>query len=128
MTMDRQQILDLVHRWAQAELHGDVDAYDQLLSTEFVGIGPVGFTLTERQWADRHQGDLKNHHFEVLEPHVRLHGDAAIVNAVQRQRTTAMGRDTSGSFRLTLVAVREHGRWVIANIQLSGPLRSPTGA
>jgi hypothetical protein len=33
-----------------------------------------------------------------------LYGYTAIVAGVQDQRTTAMGRDVSGSFRLTLVA------------------------
>ncbi|MFC6080241.1 DUF4440 domain-containing protein [Sphaerisporangium aureirubrum] len=123
--MSRQQILDLVDRWAKAELHGDVGAYDDLLTDDFAGIGPVGFSLTKQQWAGRHQGPLKNHHFEIHERQVRFHGDTAIVGGVQEQRTTAMGRDTSGSFRVTLVAVRAGDRWLIANIQLSGPLQDP---
>lgn len=122
----KQQILDLVQRWAQAELDGDVAAYDRLLTPDFVGIGPVGFALDAQQWAGRHRGDLTNHEFEIEEPEVRVHGDAAIVNGVQRQRTTARGHDTSGAFRLTLIAVRHGDAWAIANIQLSGPLRSPT--
>ncbi|GAA4573027.1 DUF4440 domain-containing protein [Planotetraspora kaengkrachanensis] len=123
--MSRQQVLDLVDRWAQAELHGDVAAYDDLLTVDFAGIGPVGFVLGGRQWAGRHQGPLENHHFAILEPQVRFYGDTAVVSGVQDQRTTAMGRDTSGSFRLTLVAVRQDERWLIANIQLSGPLQDP---
>jgi len=122
-----EQILDLVERWAQAELRGDVDAYDQLLTDDFVGAGPVGFTLTKPQWAGRHRHRLHNEEFEVLEPQVRIYGDVAVVNGIQKQRTIAMGRDASGSFRLTLVAVRDHDRWAIANLQLSGPLR-PTDA
>lgn len=51
--------------------------------------------------------------------------DAAVVEAVQRQTTTAMGRDTSGSFRLGLVAIRTGQAWRIAHIQLSGPLIKP---
>ncbi|HEU5027879.1 MAG TPA: DUF4440 domain-containing protein [Spirillospora sp.] len=123
--MSRQQILDLVHRFADAELNGDTAAYERLLSPDFTGIGPVGFVLDGRQWAGRHD-DLANHAFEVLDPQVRLYGDAAVVTAVQRQRTTARGHDASGSFRLTLVAVRDGDRWTIANLQLSGPLRPPT--
>ncbi|MGI5321320.1 DUF4440 domain-containing protein [Actinomadura nitritigenes] len=121
----RRRILDLVERFADAELHGDAAACDRLLAPGFSGIGPVGFVLDGRQWAGRH-GDLTNHAFEVLDPEVRLYGDAAIVTAVQRQRTTARGHDASGSFRLTLVAVRDgDDRWSIANLQLSGPLRPP---
>lgn len=126
--MSRQQILDLVHRWAHAELHGDVAAYDDLLTADFAGIGPVGFTLTKRQWVDRHHGDLTNHAFEIVGPQVRVYGDTAIVGGVQRQRATARGHDAGGSFRITLVAVRDDDRWAIANIQLSGPLRAPDAA
>ena len=115
-------VLSLVTRWATAELHGDVAAYDELLDPGFVGIGPVGFVLTKQQWAARHRGDLTNHEFEVLDPHIRLYGDTAIVVAVQQQRTTAKGRDTSGSFRIAIVAVRRGDRWTIANVQLSGPI------
>ncbi|MVZ99686.1 DUF4440 domain-containing protein [Actinomadura sp. LD22] len=122
--MSRQEILDLVHRFADAELTGDKAAYERLLGPDFTGIGPVGFVLDGRQWAGRHD-DLTNHAFEIIDPHVRLYGDAAIVTAVQRQRTTARGHDASGSFRLTLVAVRDGDRWTIANLQLSGPLRQP---
>jgi len=125
---DSQQVLGLVQRWAAAELAGDVNAYDHLLTADFTGVGPVGFVLTSEQWAKRHLGDLHNEKFEVLDPHVRIYGDppdAAVVEAVQRQTTTAMGRDTSGSFRLGLVAVRAGQDWRIAHIQLSGPLIKP---
>ncbi|HEY3683626.1 MAG TPA: nuclear transport factor 2 family protein [Streptosporangiaceae bacterium] len=124
--MNTQQILDLVTRWSQAELTGDVAAYDDLLTADFAGIGPVGFVLDRAQWAGRHRGGLTNHEFEVVEPKVRAYGDAAIVSGVQRQRTTARGHDASGAFRLTLVAVRQGGGWAIANIQLSGPLQAPS--
>jgi uncharacterized protein (TIGR02246 family) len=121
----QSDILDLLQRWASAELNGDSHAYADLLTQDFVGVGPVGFVLNGEQWAQRHKGDLKNHEFEVLEPHVRSYGDAAIVEAVQRQVTTAMGRDTSGKFRLGMVLVRSDPSWRIAHIQLSGPLIAP---
>lgn len=36
--------------------------------------------------------------------------DMATVEAVLEQRTSVMGRDTSGSFRLDVVAVKQEGR------------------
>ena len=125
---DAQQVRDLVQRWAAAELAGAVEAYHDLLTADFVGVGPVGFVLTGQQWAQRHRGDLHNEEFEVLDPRLRIYGDpahTAVVEAVQRQTTTAMGRDTSGSFRLCLVAIRTGPTWRIAHIQLSGPLIKP---
>ncbi|MER6004610.1 nuclear transport factor 2 family protein [Nonomuraea angiospora] len=122
----QEQVLDLVRRWARAEFDGDADAFDDLLGDDFAGIGPVGFKLDKQQWAGRHRGDLKNHHFEILDPQVRLHGDTAIVGGVQEQRTSVRGHEVNDSFRLTLVAVKQGERWVIANIQLSGPLQDPS--
>jgi uncharacterized protein (TIGR02246 family) len=122
---DQSAVLDLVQRWATAELTGDVEAYQWLLAPDFVGVGPVGFVLDAKQWAQRHHGDLKNHEFEVNDPRVRLYGDTAVVEAVQKQRTTVMGRDTSGSFRLGIVAVKHGDRWLLAHVQLSGPLIAP---
>ncbi|HEY0450108.1 nuclear transport factor 2 family protein [Actinophytocola sp.] len=119
------EILDLIQQWASVELDGDVDAYKELFAEDFVGIGPVGFVLNRDQWAGRHVHGLKNHEFTVTDPHVRTYGETAIVEAVEQQRTTAMGRDTSGSFRVGVVVVRQDGRWVIAHIQLSGPLIAP---
>ena len=118
--------LDLVHRFETAELTGDTDAYQDLLHTDFRGIGPVGFVLDKDAWAGRHLGDLTNHEFRIDEPEVRQLGDATVVvTGVQRQRTTAMGRDTSGSFRIGMVAVRDHDRWLVAQVQLSGPMIAP---
>jgi uncharacterized protein (TIGR02246 family) len=124
--MSQQQILDLVARWSRAELDGDLDAYDELLAPDFIGIGPVGFVLGKEDWTGRHREGLTNHHFAVVQPQVKTYGDdVAVVTAVQEQRTTARGHDSSGSFRLILVATQEHDRWAITHLQLSGPLRTP---
>jgi uncharacterized protein (TIGR02246 family) len=125
--MSEHEVLDLIQRWAKVELAGDADGYDGLLSADFTGIGPVGFVLDKQQWAARHRGGLHNERFEVVESTVRLFGDdMAIVTGIQNQVTTFKGHDNSGAFRLTVVAVKPDDRWVIANIQLSGP-RGPSG-
>ena len=121
--MSDQQILDLIQRWADVELRGDADGYRDLLAPDFLGIGPVGFVLTADQWANRHRGDLHNDEFEVQDPHVRIFGGTRRSSKPScGRRPTAMGRDTSGSFRLVVVAVEHEGHWLVASIQLSGPL------
>jgi hypothetical protein len=96
------------------------------LDPDFAGIGPVGFVLNRDQWTGRHRdGNLTNHAFDLLDPQVVTYGDTAIVRAVLNQRTTARGRDTSGSFRVGLVAVQSDERWAIASVQLSGPMIAP---
>jgi uncharacterized protein (TIGR02246 family) len=122
--MSEQEVSDLVKRYATAELNGDADAYDDLVTDDFHGVGPVGFVLDKQQWVGR-LANVKNDAFEVKDATVRTYGDSAVVVGVQDQKTTVMGRDTSGQFRLTLVVVKQDGRWAIANAQLSGPLRAP---
>jgi uncharacterized protein (TIGR02246 family) len=124
--MSEQEVLDLVKRWSEVELAGDADAYEGLLTADFLGIGPVGFMLNKEQWIGRHRGgNMKNSAFEVKEISVRVHGDTAVVVGVQDQKTKVMDRDTSGQFRLTLVTVKQDGTWKIGNAQLSGPLVDP---
>jgi uncharacterized protein (TIGR02246 family) len=122
--MSEQEVSDLVKRYATAELNGDAGAYDDLVTDDFQGIGPVGFVLNKQQWVGR-LANVKNDAFEVKDATVRLYGDTAVVVGVQDQTTTVMGRDTSGQFRLTLTVVKQDGKWAIANAQLSGPLRAP---
>ncbi|MGH3760838.1 nuclear transport factor 2 family protein [Actinophytocola sp.] len=124
--MSEQEVLDLVKRWATAELNEDADALGGLLADDFTGIGPLGFVLTKQRWTGRYRGgELKNSEFEVVDAQVRAYGDTAVVVGVQKQETTFAGNDTGGQFRLTLVAVRRDAGWVIANLQLSGPLGPP---
>lgn len=126
-SMSDNEILDLVQRWAAAELGEDADSLEQLLTDDFTGIGPLGFVLTRQQWVGRYRGggDVKNSAFEVLEPQVKVYGDAALVVGVQKQETTYQDHDLGGQFRLGLVAAKQDGRWLVAGIQLSGPLGPP---
>jgi uncharacterized protein (TIGR02246 family) len=124
--MGEQAVKDLVNEWAAAELAGDAAALDKLLTDDFQGVGPVGFVLDREQWTQRHAaGGVQNHELTVSDPHVRLYGDTAVVEAVETQRTTAMGMENSGSFRIAVVATVQDGRWVIAHVQFSGPMIAP---
>lgn len=67
-----------------------------------------------------------NQAFAVTGPQVHEHGDAAVVVGVEVQETTFGEVDNSGSFRLTLVAVRTADNWRVASVHL-GPLQMPPG-
>lgn len=120
----QDQILDLSRHWADAERQSDAAALEGLLAGDFVAIGPRGFVLNRQQWLDRYgSGDLKNEAFDVREVSVREYGDdTAIAIGVQEQRATFQGHDASGRFRLGMVTVRQAERWLIAGLQLSGPI------
>lgn len=121
--MTHEQILDLIRRWAEAELHADVAALDALLAADFIGVGPRGFVLKRQQWLDRYRsGDLRNDAFSLQDVSMRDYGEAAVAVGIQDQCTTFQGHNASGQFRVSLVFVRQAGCWLIAGWQASGPI------
>lgn len=117
-------VLDLVRRWAAAEQANDAGALDGVLADDFAGIGPFGFVLAREQWLARFGDGLENRAFAVEDPQVREYGSTAVVVGVQSQRSSWQGRDSSGRFRVTMVAVAPAGRWLLAHVHI-GPLQAP---
>jgi ketosteroid isomerase-like protein len=120
-------VLDLVQRWAAAEQQNDAAMLDGLLADDFVGIGPLGFVVPRDQWLLRFEHGLDNRAFAVEDAHVREYGLAAVVVGVLAQQTSYRGRDNSGRFRVTLVAVHPADDWLLANVRI-GPLQTPSAA
>jgi ketosteroid isomerase-like protein len=119
------QILDLGQRWADAESHGDAAALGALLADDFVLVGPLGFILDKPQYlGSRRSGDLKHSSFVWDDVRVRLYGDTAVVIGSQTQQSTYQGRDASGRFRVTQIAVRLEGHWRLVGLHLS-PIAQP---
>jgi ketosteroid isomerase-like protein len=119
-------VLDLVGRWTTAEQDNDAEALDKLLASDFVGVGLLGFVLDRDQWLARFGNGLENRAFAVEDAQVRDYGAAAVVVGVLAQQTSFQGRDNSGRFRLTLVAVRPADRWLLAGAHI-GMLQQPAG-
>lgn len=116
----KQDVEELGQEWAAAELRGDTAALQRLLADDFVGIGPRGFMLTKEQWLARFAaGDIRYSSFTWDEVQVRVYGDAVIATGRQAQTGTHRGSDVSGQLRVTLVFVRQHGRWLLAGLHLS---------
>jgi uncharacterized protein (TIGR02246 family) len=122
------QVRQLGQSWAEAEERTDAQALAPLLAEDFVLVGPLGFVLDKPQYlGSRRSGDLRHTSFTWEDVRVRMYGDAAVAVGVQAQRSTYQGRDASGRFRVTQVAVEQDGRWVIAGIHLS-PIAQPSGS
>jgi ketosteroid isomerase-like protein len=124
-TSNQQDILDFLQRWIDAERKADHGTLDELLTDDFVGVGPRGVTLTKDQWLERYRtGALKHTTFDLEELQVRDYGTAAGVVAVQAQQSSYQEHDAGGRFRVGLMIVRPDGRWLLAGAQLS-PLLGP---
>jgi hypothetical protein len=121
------EFADILAQWIDAEGRGDTTVLDILLDREFRGDGPMGFVHTKEQWLHRHRrGDLVYQAFGWQDTEVRVYDDTAVVRGIQAQTASYRGRDCSGWFHGTLVAVRRDGRWSVVNVQLSR-LADPPG-
>jgi hypothetical protein len=98
------EVRDLGARWA-AELAGDTDALGSLVTDDFVGVGPLGYRLTKRQWLGRYtSGDLAN---------------PAIAVGIQRQQAAYQRRPANGRFWVTQLLIQGDNGWRIAGLHLS---------
>jgi len=102
-TVATQEIEELQERWVAAELNADVATLDSILDPDFVGVGPLGFTLNKQAWLGRHRsGELKYRSLALEEASIRLYGDAAVTVAAQPQKATYQGNEVPGGrFRIT---------------------------
>jgi ketosteroid isomerase-like protein len=107
--------------WAEAERAGASAALDALLTDDFLGVGPFGFTLPKAEWVSRRDGGLVYETFDVDEVTPRIHGDAALVTLRQRVRGSYQGQPIPEVARATLGLVKDKGvdRWRLAGIHLS---------
>jgi Domain of unknown function (DUF4440) len=59
MSTTADQIDELGARWVAAELAGDTDTLESIVTDEFRLVGPFGFVLNKDQWLDRYRsGDF----------------------------------------------------------------------
>jgi len=98
--------------WAEAERTRDIDFLDSHLTADFVGVGPLGFTLPKVAWLDRHQGDdLRYTTFAVDEVDIHNFDPVAVV--------IARGGPLPEVLRNTFVLVADGDDWQIATLHMS---------
>ncbi len=111
------EIDQFLDRWTTGEREGDAATLDTLLTDDFVGVGPLGFTLPKPAWLGRHaSGDLTYETFELDELQTRVHGDTAVITARNEAQGAFMGQATPPSLRVTLVVVNGGGGWQLAGL------------
>ncbi len=105
--------------WSAAERAGNATKLDELLTDDFVGIGPLGFSLSKPEWIGRHDGGLHYDSFDVETSHVRTYGDVVVVIAREHQRGTAFGNPIPEAVQATHVLVRDGDRWRLTALHMS---------
>jgi ketosteroid isomerase-like protein len=117
MTDSIQAFLD---QWSAAEQAGDTQRLDGLLTDDFAGIGPLGFTLSKQAWLDRHRScDLRYDRFNLAEVQTRVYGPTAIVTSRNNTGGRYQGHPIPEATRATLVLVSADAKWRLAAIHMS---------
>jgi hypothetical protein len=112
------KIRDVQNEFDKAELHADTKKLDQLLTDDFLSIGPRGFVLNKEQWINRHK-QFRYEQLDTSEMNIRLYGDTAIVTDTQKNKATFNNEPVSLSVRVSQVWIHENSQWKLASIQFS---------
>jgi hypothetical protein len=114
----KEIILDLQHKFDQAELHGNKAALNDLLTDDFISIGPKGFLLNKNNWIGRHD-QFKYDKLETSDTDVHLYDKAAIIRNIQRNEASYKNEPVKVAVRVSQVWVNENDQWKLAGIQFS---------
>src|SRR5947207_6576761 len=92
-------ISQLQRRFDEAELKGDKEELHEMISDDFLSIGPKGFVLDKSQWINRHD-QFKYYELKTDEMDIRMHGPTAIVRNVQRNKAEYKGHPVQVATRV----------------------------
>jgi pimeloyl-ACP methyl ester carboxylesterase/ketosteroid isomerase-like protein len=123
---ETDQVIDSIQafldQWSAAEQAGDPQRLDALLTDDFAGIGPLGFTLPKPAWLDRHRSrDLRYDSFSLGEVQTRVYGPTAVVTARNNTGGRYQGHPIPEATRATLVLVNDNddAGWRLAAAHMS---------
>ncbi len=115
----KRQVEALEEQCRQAELSGDVDVMDKLLSDDYIGISMTGRVNTKMQQLDRmrmHKIALTK--IDLGEMQVKLVGSIAIVTSRAEVEGSNDGKPIKGIYRYTRVYQRlPTGSWKITSFE-----------
>jgi ketosteroid isomerase-like protein len=115
----KRQVEALEDQWRAAQLAGDIEVMDKLLSDDYIGISMTGQVNTKAQQLDR----ARNHklmltRLDLGEMQVKLVGSIAIVTSLAEVEGTNEGQPVRGTFRYTRVYQRlPTGEWKITSFE-----------
>jgi ketosteroid isomerase-like protein len=115
----KHQVEKLEEVWRTAQMSGDVDAMDKLLSDDYVGITMTGQVVTKMQQLDRmRKRNLVLTKIEFQDVKLKLIGSTAIVTSLAEVEGTNDDQPMHGMYRSTRVYSRlANGSWQITNYE-----------
>jgi ketosteroid isomerase-like protein len=115
----KRQVEKLEETWRVAQLNGDVETMDRLLSDDYIGITMNGQIVTKMQQLDRMRTrTLSLTKIELDDVKVKLIGQTAVVTSHADVEGTNDGESVHGNYRYTRVYTRiANGSWKITNFE-----------
>jgi ketosteroid isomerase-like protein len=115
----KHQVEKLEQVWRTAQLNGDVQAMDNLLSDDYVGITMTGQVVTKEQQLDRMRNrNMVLSSIDLEDVKVKLIGTTAIVTSRAEVDGADDGTPMHGTYRYTRVYSRSPaGVWKITNFE-----------
>lgn len=115
----KRQVEKLEEAWRTAQLNGDVEAMDRLLSDDYIGITMNGQIVTKAQQLDRMRSrTVAVSKIDLDDVKVKLIGQTAVVTSRAEVAGTNDGQPIEGTYRYTRVYARTpNGSWKITNFE-----------
>lgn len=117
----KRQVEKLEETWRTAQLNGDVESMDRLLSDDYVGITMNGQVVTKAQQLDRMRTrTLVVTKINLDDMKVKLTGPTAIVTGKAEVDGSNEGAPIHGTYRYMRVYMRTtSGAWKITNVEVT---------
>lgn len=107
-------VLASERRWTEALVKGDVDALARLYADDLVYVHSGGNVETKAEFLDRvRKGGLKYQKVELVEPRVRVYGQAAVVNGAFDVSVLVNGQPMNHRVVYVHVYAQQGGEWRI---------------
>jgi ketosteroid isomerase-like protein len=125
-TADQQALIKVTHDWATARQQANLSAVDRITAPDWMFTNPEGVLISKAQAdANLKTGVIKFTSFKLDDIAVHVHGDTAVVFALQTQQLTLGGNQISGQFRSTDTFVKRDGRWQCIASQVTRVSQGP---
>ena len=105
-------ILAVERRWAESLVKADLEALGRIYADDLVYVHSGGNAETKAQFLDRvRQGGLKYQKVELVDPKVRVYGQAAVVNGAFDVSVQVDGQPVNHRVVYLHVYARQDGEW-----------------
>ena len=105
-------VLAAERRWTESLVKGDLAALDRLYADDLVYVHSGGNVESKTEFLDRvRKGGLKYQKVELVDPRVRVYGQAAVVNGAFDVSVIVNGQPMNHRVIYTHVYAQQNGEW-----------------